>query len=312
MQRQAFRIISRQGLEWIESVRLARLPWLFHAFSTRRGGVSPPPAAGLNLGFTDWDQRRNVAENRKRFLRAVNASRGLLATLKQIHSDRTYQVTRGPAGKLQYHPSGWSPAERSNASPPEGDALLTDEPEVVLSVRTADCMPVLLVDSRRRAIAAVHAGWRGLIEEVIDKAVAEMRRLFASRPFDLVAAVGSFIRPCCYEVGEEAVETFRRRFPNPEAFFRKRAPARTAVRGSPRRSSSARAAERSASRPASAIYLDLGAVAREQLQRAGVPPVNIRIAEFCTACRTDLFFSHRKERGQTGRMMSVVGIRRGM
>lgn len=271
---------------WLECERLARLPWLLHAFSTRHGGVSEAPAAGLNLGLTDGDSRANVQQNRKVFLRALSAGRFSLATLHQVHSSRVYQIARRRNGKLECRISGALPARRSNPARLEGDALVTGEAGVLLSVRSADCMPVLLADRRQRVIAAIHAGWRGALEGIIENAASEMQRRFASRPRDLLAAVGPFIHACCYEVGQEVVEAFRRRFPQGKEFFRN-AP------------------------PGPAARLDLGAVARDQLRSAGVLCSNIAIAEFCTSCRADLFFSHRRDGGRTGRMMAVLGMRPG-
>ncbi len=309
LQREAFDIISHQGLEWIECSKLARLPWLLHAFSTRRGGVSRAPVAGLNLGFTEWDQRSNVEQNRKLFLRALGAERFPLATLHQIHSARIYQVLRRPDGRLEHRPAGGFVPTPSRL---EGDALLTDQSGILLSVRSADCVPILLVDVRRRAIGAVHGGWRGALEGIIEKAVAEMQHSFGSRPDDLSAAVGPFIHNCCYEVGEEVAKAFCQRFPNGEKFFRKERRAGVEHNAEPEAGSSISPdASGERSRPKQAMCLDLGAVARHRLRHAGIPPSNVHIADFCTSCRTDLFFSHRKEKGRTGRMMAVVAIRPG-
>jgi YfiH family protein len=190
---------------------------------------------------------------------------------------------------------------------PSGDALLTDQPGILLSVQTADCLPILLVDPARRAVAAVHAGWRGLLQRIAEKAVGEMQRAFHSRPEELRAAIGPSIRACCYEVGQEVVEAYRGRFTRSEGYFTA-PPAGDAANASryPLLFLSARPPGQGPD-GAAAARLDLVAVTRDQLQNVGLRSRYICVADFCTACRTDLFFSHRKE-GLTGRMMAVVGV----
>jgi YfiH family protein len=186
---------------------------------------------------------------------------------------------------------------------------VTDQPGILLSVRTADCVPLLLVDPARHAIAAVHAGWRGSLQRIAEKTVGEMRRAFHTQPEELLAAIGPSVRACCYEVGQEVVEAFHGRFTRCEGYFRQ-----------PRLVDASRAPQlqrsplflstpppRHAAEGVAAAHLDLVAVTRDQLGNAGLRSSNIQVADFCTACRTDLFFSHRKE-GKTGRMMAVIGM----
>jgi len=339
-------MVSRGGLAWLEAERLGKLPWLVQAFSTRRGGVSPPPCAGLNLGFTASDTRERVEENRRRFLTQLGAEDFVLAPLRQIHSSHSWVVDRDRAGRVVLHPPGVvaeAPAgdprqsEIGNrkskiprAEPPAtdslqseignhksktpkgeplaGDGLITAEPGILLTIRTADCLPVLLVDPRQQAVAAVHAGWRGALAGVIEKAVGDMRRALGSDPGRLIAALGPSIRVCCYEVGAEVVDAFHGRFARAERFFQPlRAGAATERVSIPFLSPypPGHAPEHSP-----AARLDLTAVARDQLARAGLKAAHVLVADYCTACRTDLFFSHRREGSGTGRQMAAVGIRR--
>lgn len=275
--------------------------------------MSPKPAAGLNLGYTEWDRRANVEENRRRFFHKLGVNDFSLASLRQIHSAEIWQALPGAPGEVAYRPSGHPSPRRLNDRSPAGDALLTGQPGILLSIRSADCVPVLLVDPRCHAIAAVHAGWRGALQRIVEKTAGEMRRMFGSQPRQLLAAVGPSIRACCYEVGEELVAAFRGRFVKSEPFFRK-APlagpsAAVATRYS--RLFLPRQAPEHAPRRVSALHLDLAAVARHQLQSAGLLLSNIHVADFCTACRTDLFFSHRREGNRTGRLMAVTGVRPG-
>jgi len=303
-------MVSRGGLGWLESIRLSKLPWLVHAFSTRRGGLSQAPCAGLNLGFTEADQRARVEQNRLRFFDQLGARDFALASLRQIHSSHSFVVTRDAADQLAYQLPGIQTPVPTAGSPPAGDGLMTAEPGILLTIRIADCLPVLLADPRRRVVAAVHAGWRGALARVIEKAVGDMRRAFASNPQKLIAVLGPSIRACCYEVGAEVVDAFHGSFAGADRFFRPL----------PNRPESAidRHAILSLSayppghapEHVPAARLDLTAVARHQLTSAGVKPANILVADYCTACRTDLFFSHRKEGGRTGRQMAAIGIRR--
>jgi len=191
-----------------------------------------------------------------------------------------------------------------------GDALLTNEPGVLLSVRAADCMPILMVDSRLRAVAAVHAGWRGAALRIVEKSVGDMRRVFGSRTEDILAAVGPCIRACCYEVGEEVMDAFGGGSAASEGYFREAPPDQRAQALSRKYPLLFLTAKPPGHGPQGdlALRLNLVAVARDQLCAAGVPAFNIEVADFCTACHTDLFYSHRKE-GQTGRAMAVIGIR---
>jgi len=307
----SFRLVSDADLEWLECRRSARLPWLLHAFSTRRGGFSKPPAAGLNLGFVESDRRARVERNRLRFFQAIGADRFTPAGLRQIHSAAVYRVESTSGRSLHYRPCGLDVPLAPKRAIPAGDALITNQPGVLLSVRIADCLPILLVDPRRRAIAAVHAGWRGVLERVVEKAVGGMRQEFGSDPSGMAAILGPSIRACCYAVGQEVVDAFCGGSVNGERFFRPPSsddPSQALTARYPMLFLSPHPPGHGP-KPAAAAHLDLVAAARDQLRRAGLRPANIYVAPFCTACRTDVFFSHRKEGAGTGRAMAAVGIR---
>jgi polyphenol oxidase len=243
------------------------------------------------------------------FLNRLGVGTLALAGLRQIHSAVIYNAWTEGSGTVRYTRSGCTPAQAGNDGPPCGDALVTDQPGILLSVRTADCVPLLLVDPARRAIAAVHAGWRGSLERIAEKTVGEMRRAFHSLPEDLLAAIGPSIRACCYEVGQEVVEAFCARFTRCENYFKGRPPcdaAQTPRSRYPQSFLSARPPGQGADAGPAAL-MDLVAVTRDQLRNTGMRSANIHVADFCTACRTDLFFSHRKE-GKTGRMIAVIGM----
>jgi purine-nucleoside/S-methyl-5'-thioadenosine phosphorylase / adenosine deaminase len=182
-----------------------------------------------------------------------------LATLHQIHSDRVI-VANGQAGRLG-----------------EGDALVENTPGSLVAVKTADCIPILIADPRNRAVAAVHAGWRGTAHRIVEQAIRNMEREFSSRPGDLHAAIGPGIGKCCYEVGGEVA-----------ALFRTYDPALRDI--------------------THAACIDLGAVNRRQIEDLGVPPAQIYMAGLCTRCNQE-FHSYRRDKERAGRMLSFAGVR---
>jgi hypothetical protein len=168
---------------------------------------------------------------------------------------------------------------------------------------------MLLVDPQRRVVATVHAGWRGALARVIEKAVGDMRTAFGSDPQQLLAALGPSIRACCYEVGEEIVQSFHGSFACAEQFF---LPLPKRPHAVDRPAAPFMGGDLPGPAPAHVptACLDLIAVAQDQLAHAGVKPDHVSVADYCTACRSDLFFSHRKEGAATGRQAAVIGIRR--
>jgi hypothetical protein len=302
-------IVSSGGLAWIEHPLISCYPWLIHAFSTRCGGVSRGPSVGLNLGFTKGEKRARVRRNRELFFQQLGVEHFVLAALRQVHSATVYHVQRATRGELEYHLGGNPLPERSGLGQPEGDALLTDQAGILLSVRTADCLPVLLVDPKRRAVGAVHAGWRGALTRIVEKAVGEMRREYGSDPRSLLAVLGPSIRPCCYEVGQQVEEAFQGHFQHADKFFRKRSGPQAShpERGSFCIPNIQPPGRNAGSKPS--VHFDLVAVAQDQLQTTGLAPQHIASVDFCTACRTDLFYSYRREGSAAGRMLAVIGIR---
>jgi YfiH family protein len=307
---QAYQFVRRDGLEWLECTALSRLPWLIHGFSTRTDHKAGSRPRGFSLGHGASTNSRRIDRNRHRFYRALGAQAFLPASLRQIHSATVWHVVRNPkVSGLAYTPCGSALADTFLEIEPQGDAVITDEPGILLVVRVADCMPILLVDTRRRAAAAVHAGWRGALARIIEKSVGEMERTFGSKPADLTAAIGPSIRSCCYEVGPEVADAFSGAFRNAHKFFQRDAPDETDGNSSMSASLLWLSKSPPGHSPEPKTYLDLAAVAFDQLNRAGVKGSRIHLADFCTASRTDHFFSYRKEGDRAGRMMAVIGIR---
>jgi hypothetical protein len=279
-----------QRIRILHANNLARLPWLVHGFSTRPGGFSKSYGGGtLNLAETKEDSSRTVERNRAAFLTALAVPEWPLVTLRQIHSDLIWCADRE-------HPDA-------------GDGLITASTGILLAVRTADCLPILLADTRRRAVAVLHAGWRGTLHRIAEKGVGEMRRCFGSRPEDLYTAIGPGIRKCCYEVGEELREQFQSHFAYADVLFSERKESDAIRQRYPLLFLTARAPGHSEALLPKKIHLDLAEANRRQLLAGGLRAKQISVSSQCTSCHPELFFSHRKDAGCTGRMMAVIGRR---
>jgi purine-nucleoside/S-methyl-5'-thioadenosine phosphorylase / adenosine deaminase len=247
-----------------------------NGFSTRTGGVSEMPSAALSLaGFND-DAAENILENRRRFLKLFPGD-WALAGCWQVHGADVRVVKTVEEAK---------PAENQLGDTIYCDVIVSDAKGVLAGVKTADCVPILLGDPVTRAFAAVHAGWRGTLATVVVVAVERLKREFDAKPEELRVAIGASAGPCCYEVGSEVIEAFTSRFGDGANLFK-------------------------TTRPGHA-FVDLLKANRDQLESAGVLPERIHTAPICTMCRTDLFFSYRKEKslhGKVGRLMAIVGRR---
>ncbi len=258
----------------------ARFDWLRHGFSTRSGGESIVYGgdSSLNLGWTPEDDPAAVAENRRRLIEVVGG--GSLVTIRQLHGTATHAIRAGDGafeGKLQ---------TSDGKAVLQGDGLMTNVAGLLLGIQTADCVPVLAVDVRQRAVAAFHAGWRGTAAKMVEHGIAAMRAEYGSRPEDLMAAIGPGIGACCYSVGDEVKQAFEANFTYGGELLRQ---------------------------VGAEIRLDLWEANRRQLLDAGVPAENIYVVAECSAHALDSagqrrYFSHRADKGVTGRMMSVVGV----
>ena len=225
---------------------------LSHGFTTRHGGASAPPFEALNLGDLVGDDPAAVAENWRR----LEAATGLgFARVRQVHGARLVAAT-GP-------------------TPPclEADAVLSTDPEVAASVAVADCVPILLATDDGRAVAAVHAGWRGTLARIAEVGALGLAEASGLLPARLRAVIGPSIGPCCYEVSEELAGAFER------------ALGPVVGRDGPPR-------------------LDLWRANELVLRQAGVGAVEVMGR--CTACEVGIFFSHRRDRGRTGRMVGFA------
>jgi YfiH family protein len=235
-----------------------------HGISTRRGGVSPPPYDSLNLSMSVRDEPERVTENRRRLTRALEADSARLVSTRQVHGDDVLVVT-----------DDFSP----DAPLVAADVQVTGRPGWLLTLRFADCVPLLMVHQARRAVAVVHAGWRGTLKGAATAAIVALRERFGADPGGLLVGIGPAVGPCCYEVGEEVARQFADR--------------------------SASISRERGARP----RLDLLALNRQTVIAAGVPPAQIEIVDLCTSCRVDLFFSHRAQGFPAGRFCAAIGLK---
>jgi YfiH family protein len=257
------------GIKYYTFDSLRRYP-LVHAVFTRRGGVSPKPWAALNVGGLVGDDPINVTENRRMSFEAVGRSLSSMYDVWQVHS-RKVVCAQSPRPPGQSHI--------------KADAILTDRPEVTLFMRFADCVPILLYDPKRGVIGVVHAGWQGTVIGVVAAAVEEMQTGYRSNPADIIAAIGPSVCAKHYEVGQEVVEQVQQAF-GPDAIQI--------------------LSHRNDGMSAGKANFDLWNANRLILERSGVG--QIEMANICTACHPDDWYSHRAEKGKTGRFGVLVGL----
>lgn len=257
-----------------------RYPWLRAGFSTRWSGDSAAYSIGeLNLGWTKEDDPAIVKRNREAFGQAVTGGVDMpLVTVGQVHG----AVVRD----LETEPEPWRTAEGKAVL--AGDGLVSRSAGRLLAVLTADCVPVLLADTRTHAVGAFHAGWRGTLGRIVEHGVRTMREHYGAKAEDLIAAIGPCIGACCFEVGAEVREAFVAEFSAAEACF-------STVGGAEAK-----------------FRLDLAAANRQQLVASGLKAEQIQVVGECTACARledgrRRFYSYRAEGGRCGRMLSAIG-----
>ncbi len=251
---------SNNDVLWYEFEELEGMG-ITHAFLTRLGGASAPPFDTLNLGHTVGDDLAAVEENHERAFAALGLRREQVVSPYQVHGTHVRLVGQAHTGTTQ----------------PATDGLLTATPGVALLLRFADCVPILIFDPTRRAVAMIHSGWKSTVENIAAAAVEAFVRHARSQPEDLWAGIGPAIGPCCYEVGQEMVQTISRVKPQRAGVLQQRN---------------------------GRSYLDLPGLVQAQLTAAGIK--KIVASGICTACHTEEWFSHRAENGRTGRFGALV------
>jgi YfiH family protein len=250
----------KNNLPYFEIPEMAKLGWTRHAFLTRNGGVSLSPYHTLNLGRENGDQEENVIENKMRIARTFNFDPKCLVLLHQVHQDRIL---------LLRQPDDTLPALL------EYDAVITDVSNMFVGIRTADCIPILILDQRKRVISAIHAGRQGTALHITTKVLRKMGEEFGCSPEDLLIALGPSVGSCCYEIDEGVFH------PEWEVFSTRSGKGKWMV--------------------------DLARINVAHMKNEGSREEQIHWVDLCTGCHVDTLFSHRKE-GRTGRQLSFIGI----
>lgn len=242
------------------------------AFSARNGGCSPGPMNSLNFSVREGDSDENVEKNLKVFSDFLRISPSKIVQIDQQHGDGIATVSDKPDTELV------------------ADALIVAEPGIFAAVKTADCVPVLLMDPVLRICAAVHAGWRGTVSRIALKVIRKLEKEFGVAPENLLVSIGPSIGACCYEVDDRVLIPLSTQLPHARRFIRK------FCRGTPDGTVICQS-------------IDLSALNKSELLTSGVKLHRIQEAGLCTSCHESLFFSHRRDGGITGRHIAVVGFR---
>ncbi len=244
-------------MEIIRSEVFSRYPEIIFGMSTRQGGISAGKL-DLNMSFNVDDTRANVEENRRRFFNALQIPESSVAFPVQCHSNKVLVARK--TGRYE-----------------ACDGLITLQRNVFLAVSVADCVPIFLFDRNTKAIAGVHAGWRGTCSHIVNNAVRLMKKEFAVNATDLVAFIGPSAGKCCYEVGGEVASQFEPKFVEEGKNHK--------------------------------FKLDLKSANYSQLLSEGVPAENIEVHSACTICSSERFHSYRRDGKESGRMLGIIGVR---
>jgi polyphenol oxidase len=257
--------IEKQGIRYFSFASFP-LEKVTQAILSRRGGVSPEPWTSLNVGGTVGDERLRVIENRVRSFRTLERDPLSMFDVWQVHSADVV-IANAP----------------HKSSPPEfkADAIITDNPEVTLFMRFADCTPILLFDPVKSAIGIVHAGWMGTVKRVASAAVSAMAAAFGSRPADILAGIGPSIGPDHYEIGPDVIRRVRETFHEDADDLLLRYENRN--------------------------HFNLWLANKLSLAQAGVQ--QIEVSGICTACHPEDWFSHRAQKGKTGRFGALISLK---
>ena len=265
-----FNFSQKGTIRYLESKLLKECDFITHAFCTRWGGRSEGKFANLNFGLQGGDRKEMVSRNWEILASSFGLSTEQFFVANQVHRDRILVIDAGSSGVAGNQSSDF-------------DAIISDRSNLAIGVLTADCVPIFLVDRKKRVIGVVHAGWKGTSLKIAAKTIDTFVRRFSSNIADIIAVVGPAIGHCCYQVDGVVFE---------------------AMKGDESRKYFLSKCDENGK-----WMLDLPLANRLQIQNAGVPLENISLAGICTSCHVDDFFSHRRETGKTGRQLSFIVLK---
>jgi purine-nucleoside/S-methyl-5'-thioadenosine phosphorylase / adenosine deaminase len=265
-----FILEKKKTIPYLQSPKLATCDFLLHAFCTREGGASQDDYKSLNMSFREGDEEFRVLANWDKLSSAFEIPLENFLVLNQIHGDNIFVI--------KPHGDYFTSRDALNY-----DAIVTTRTNLAICIKTADCVPVFLVDRVKKVVAAVHAGWRGTALGITAKVARLMQNAYGSVPGDILAAIGPSIGRCCYEVDGAAADAFLHH-KDVHAFLH-------------------------AGKRKGRWMLDLVEANRRQLVDCGIPGDNMEAAGICTVCRQDAFFSHRGSGGVTGRQINFMMIK---
>ena len=267
------RINFNNGVPYISYRILDDIPWLKNAVSTRLGGVSKDYLASMNLGFNRGDLDENVIRNHEIFANVIGVNPKNIVTGNQTHTTNVKVVTKDVCGKGIYRDRNYT----------DIDGLITNEKGIVLATYYADCVPLLIVDTKNKAIGLSHSGWRGTVGKIGKVTIEKMGELYGTKPEDIVACIGPSICQKCYEISEEVAVQFKEAFPD-------------------------NIKEILIDKGNGKYQLDLWECNRINFKEAGVLPENIKVTDICTCHNTDVLFSHRGHNGKRGNIGAFLSI----
>ncbi len=261
--------VTQRDVPFLIFENMSGIPWLRHGFSTKLGGVSEGCYESMNLGQKRSDVPENVAENYCLITQAIGLEYEDLVVSNQVHETEVKLVTQADRGKGIFH------------TPEPCDALITRETKIALTTQYADCVPIFYADTKTRAIGLAHAGWKGTVKGIAGITVEHMVKHFGSKPEDILVGIAPSIKQCCFEVDEDVALAFTQTYPWSAEFI------------VPKENK---------------FNINLQAINAKILTDSGVPVQNIEISQYCTMCREDLFFSHRRDGNNRGAMAAFMGL----
>lgn len=261
---------ARQGdLPVVRAQGLGHIPGLVQGFTTRAGGITPPPHDTLSFNWTRCTHPKYVSDSFARLATALGITTQDMVVVRCEHGTQVHVATPADGGRGT---EGWACA-------PDTDGLITDQKGLALVTLHADCMPIFFYDPLCPAIGLCHAGWRGVVDGMAASVVRALHQTYGSQPANLRAAIGPHIGPCCFEVDAPVIQRFQQASDAPDILY-------------PQQGGKA--------------HIDMQRTVQLQLLALGLLPENIEVASLCTACDSQTFFSYRRDKGVTGSMAGYM------